>query len=166
MSVLQKIINSTWRSGAKDIHNLARWIRCLFQMALTLDDQISLHCLEQATSIARKRKGVYIPYSVFDYFNALSTDQIVAVPQPLPSRRITLALSDNVQPCRGFLLCWRRWKLPCMGGESIDASLGSGGYEITPSHDGKIFWAKSGRVVVHLAWPRRSRPSDPLHPVR
>ncbi|KAK5089576.1 sporulation-specific protein 22, partial [Cryomyces antarcticus] len=53
-AVLQKIINLTWRSSGNDIVKLARWLRCLFQMALSFDVTISLHCLDQAIDFTRR----------------------------------------------------------------------------------------------------------------
>ncbi|OCK77725.1 SPO22-domain-containing protein [Lepidopterella palustris CBS 459.81] len=57
LAVLQKIINITWRHGGNDIVKLAHWIRCLFQIALSFDEKISLSCLDQATNMARKKQG-------------------------------------------------------------------------------------------------------------
>lgn len=54
---IQKIINRSWRV-TMDLSNLARWMRCLFQIALSSDEQISLHVLDQATSIATRCKDV------------------------------------------------------------------------------------------------------------
>ncbi|KAF2689190.1 SPO22-domain-containing protein [Lentithecium fluviatile CBS 122367] len=55
--VLQKIINMTWRQTNNDIVKLSRWIRCLYQLALTFDENISLKCVDQATQIASARQG-------------------------------------------------------------------------------------------------------------
>ncbi|KAF2872932.1 meiosis protein SPO22/ZIP4 like-domain-containing protein [Massariosphaeria phaeospora] len=57
LSVLQKIINFSWRQTGNDIVKLSRWIRCLFQLALTFDENISLKCLEQAGQVAASRQG-------------------------------------------------------------------------------------------------------------
>lgn len=54
---IQKIINKSWRVSM-DLDNLARWMRCLFQIALMSDEKISLHVLDQATGLATKCKGV------------------------------------------------------------------------------------------------------------
>jgi hypothetical protein len=56
--VLQKIINLTWRQSNKDFVKLSRWLRCLYQLALTFDASISLKCVDQATQIASARHGV------------------------------------------------------------------------------------------------------------
>lgn len=58
LSVLRKIIDLTWRQTEKDITKLARWIRCLFNLALTHDDNISLSCIEKASEIAAANHGV------------------------------------------------------------------------------------------------------------
>ncbi|KAF2090252.1 SPO22-domain-containing protein [Saccharata proteae CBS 121410] len=57
LTVLQKIINLTWRhrSGSTDVAKLARWIRCLFQLSLGFDEKLSLQCIEQAKDVAQKR---------------------------------------------------------------------------------------------------------------
>ncbi|KAI4718779.1 hypothetical protein E4T48_05036 [Aureobasidium sp. EXF-10727] len=59
-SVMERIINTCWRND-KDITRLARWIRCLFQMTLTVDPVISLRCLDQASAIATKAATRQIP---------------------------------------------------------------------------------------------------------
>ncbi|KAL2351922.1 meiosis protein SPO22/ZIP4 like-domain-containing protein [Cryomyces antarcticus] len=61
-AVLQKIINLTWRSSGNDIVKLARWLRCLFQMALSFDVTISLHCLDQAIDFTRRYQSTSTPY--------------------------------------------------------------------------------------------------------
>ncbi|KAF1997925.1 SPO22-domain-containing protein [Amniculicola lignicola CBS 123094] len=57
LSVIEKIINLTWRESNNDIVKLSRWIRCLFRLALTFDEKISLGCLDKATQIAAGRQG-------------------------------------------------------------------------------------------------------------
>jgi hypothetical protein len=54
---IQKIINKSWRIS-KDLGNLSRWMRCLFQIALLSDEKISLYCLDMAINVATKCKGV------------------------------------------------------------------------------------------------------------
>ncbi|KAF2712150.1 SPO22-domain-containing protein [Pleomassaria siparia CBS 279.74] len=61
LSVLQKIINLSWRVTGNDIVKLSRWIRCLFQLALTFDESISMKCLDQAAHIASCRHSVRHP---------------------------------------------------------------------------------------------------------
>jgi hypothetical protein len=58
LSALQKIINASGKSIGFDIVKMSRWIRCLFQLALTYDETVSLKCLDHATRIASTRKGV------------------------------------------------------------------------------------------------------------
>lgn len=62
LSVLQKIVNMTWRQTGNDIVKLSRWLRCLFQLALTYDENISLKCVDQAAQIAAARQGVSCPF--------------------------------------------------------------------------------------------------------
>ncbi|KAJ4356283.1 sporulation-specific protein 22 [Didymosphaeria variabile] len=57
LSALQKIINASGKTAGFDIVKMSRWIRCLFQLALTYDETVSLKCLEHATRIASGRKG-------------------------------------------------------------------------------------------------------------
>ncbi|KAF2281473.1 SPO22-domain-containing protein [Westerdykella ornata] len=66
LKALAKIITLVWRRSDSDIVKISRWIRCLFQLALTFDDAISLRCLEQATSIAAVRHGVRSLTPYFD----------------------------------------------------------------------------------------------------
>lgn len=37
---------------------LSRWIRCLFNLSLELDDEVCFKCIEQVTYIAAKEQGV------------------------------------------------------------------------------------------------------------
>lgn len=56
--MLQKIINLTSKQNGGDIVKLSRWLRCLFNLTLSLDESISLKCLDQVTQIAAKKHGV------------------------------------------------------------------------------------------------------------
>lgn len=58
LSTLQKIINLTSKQNGSDVVRLSRWLRCLFNLTLSLDESISLKCLDQATQIAAKKYGV------------------------------------------------------------------------------------------------------------
>ncbi|GAB7352848.1 hypothetical protein MBLNU459_g3456t2 [Dothideomycetes sp. NU459] len=55
-AVLEKIINISWRTNMGDSTKLARWLRCLFQMTLSIDPAMSLKCLDQACAIANSPK--------------------------------------------------------------------------------------------------------------
>ncbi|KAF2497692.1 SPO22-domain-containing protein [Lophium mytilinum] len=64
LRVLQVIIDKAWRNDSSgnpapngSIRKLARWIRCLFQLAMGFDEKLALNCLTQAIAIAEKRKG-------------------------------------------------------------------------------------------------------------
>lgn len=46
------------RQTGNDISKLSRWIRCLYQLALSYDEGISLKCIGKATEIAAERQGV------------------------------------------------------------------------------------------------------------
>lgn len=63
LGVLQKIINLTSRQNGNDVVRLSRWLRCLFNLTLSLDEKISLKCLDQATQIAAKKQGVRSSHS-------------------------------------------------------------------------------------------------------
>ena len=56
--VLQKIINQASKQKDYDSIKLPRWIRCLFQLSLTFDENISLKCVDQATQLAAAKHGV------------------------------------------------------------------------------------------------------------
>ncbi|PVH94353.1 SPO22-domain-containing protein [Periconia macrospinosa] len=56
LSVLQRVINTTTKQNGDDAGKLARWIRCLFQLSLTFDENVSLRCVEQAITLASTRK--------------------------------------------------------------------------------------------------------------
>ncbi|KAF2804066.1 SPO22-domain-containing protein [Mytilinidion resinicola] len=64
LRVLQTVIDRAWQNDNSGnplpnggIHQLARWIRCLFQLAMGLDESLAQKCLSQAVAIAEKRKG-------------------------------------------------------------------------------------------------------------
>ncbi|KAF3046826.1 hypothetical protein E8E11_007311 [Didymella keratinophila] len=57
LGMLQKIINLTSRQNGNDVVRLSRWLRCLFNLTLPLDEKISLKCLDQVTQIAAKKQG-------------------------------------------------------------------------------------------------------------
>jgi hypothetical protein len=61
LKALQKIITLTWRQTNNDVVKTSRWLRCLFQLALSFDESISFKCLDQASQIASPRQGVSIP---------------------------------------------------------------------------------------------------------
>lgn len=58
LSVLQKIISLTCRQPGSDITKLSRWLRCLFNLALVYDENISLKCVDQVTYMAAKKQAV------------------------------------------------------------------------------------------------------------
>ncbi|QDS73641.1 hypothetical protein FKW77_002299 [Venturia effusa] len=58
---IRKIINRSWRV-TMDLSNMARWMRCLFQIALLSNEDISLHVLDQAATMAMKCKDTSSPF--------------------------------------------------------------------------------------------------------
>jgi hypothetical protein len=60
LSVLEKIIHLTARQTGTDITKLARWLRCLFNLALTYDESISFKCIDEAVALAVKYQGVSV----------------------------------------------------------------------------------------------------------
>jgi hypothetical protein len=50
--VLEKIIRLTARQSGTDMTKLARWLRCLFNLALTSGEHVSFLCTEQAVTLA------------------------------------------------------------------------------------------------------------------
>lgn len=58
LSVLDKIIYLTLRQTGTDVTKLARWLRCLFNLTLACDENISLKCIEQAIELATRQHGV------------------------------------------------------------------------------------------------------------
>jgi len=61
LSVLEKIIKLTSHQTGADMTKLARWLRCLFSIALGYDEKISLSCIELAVTVATKHHGVSFP---------------------------------------------------------------------------------------------------------
>jgi hypothetical protein len=56
--VLDKIVKLTARQSRADMTKLARWLRCLFNLALVSDEHISFLCTEQAVTLATKHHKV------------------------------------------------------------------------------------------------------------
>lgn len=54
--VMQKIINASWKQDKHDVRKLSRWIRCLFQMTLSLNSKMALNCLENAKAVVTRIK--------------------------------------------------------------------------------------------------------------
>ena len=61
IATLQQIINVTWQHDSNDINKLARWIRCLFTLALTSNVDTAEQLLDQAANIAGSSKQVRLP---------------------------------------------------------------------------------------------------------
>ena len=53
---LQEIINATWANGSSQIEKLARWIRCLFTIALTSNTETAEQLLDQVVDITKSAK--------------------------------------------------------------------------------------------------------------
>lgn len=53
---LQKVVNATWRLEGNSIAKLSRWIRCLFQIALTSDVYVAEHLLDQTANLVEEAK--------------------------------------------------------------------------------------------------------------
>lgn len=61
ITILEKIINVTWRHDGQNNEKLCRWIRCLFSLALTSNTAIAEQLLEQVVTIAEGQKKVCDP---------------------------------------------------------------------------------------------------------
>ncbi|KAF2432077.1 SPO22-domain-containing protein [Tothia fuscella] len=58
LKFIQRIINTAWKA-TKNAQNLAKWIRCLFQIAVESSNEIiALYCIDQATMFAKKWKEI------------------------------------------------------------------------------------------------------------
>ena len=77
IATLQQIINLTWQHDSNNIDKLARWIRCLFTLALTSNVDTAEQLLGQAVNIAERSKQVRIPVNSFKHFtsNACTAEQ-------------------------------------------------------------------------------------------
>lgn len=53
---VQLIVNVTWKLEGNSMAKLSRWIRCLFQIALTSDAYVAEHLLEQIADIVKDAK--------------------------------------------------------------------------------------------------------------
>lgn len=103
LSALQKIINLTSRQNGNDIVKLARWLRCLFNLTLTYNEEISIKCLEQAIQIAVKKQGVRLnssnssrlnsKHAQHTYRASIPSTLITTPPPSSPERR-----EDDVEP--------------------------------------------------------------------
>ncbi|KAI9690965.1 MAG: hypothetical protein M1822_008585 [Bathelium mastoideum] len=54
LATIQKVITLSWRASGHDMVKVSRWLRCLFSMALMVDANISLMCLDQAAHLVRQ----------------------------------------------------------------------------------------------------------------
>jgi len=54
ITTLQQIINITWQHESYDIEKLSRWIRCLFNLALTSNDETAERLLDQVARIGEE----------------------------------------------------------------------------------------------------------------
>ena len=54
----QQIVNIGWRLEDIDTVKLARWVRCLFQLALTTKNEIAEFLLDQVSTLAQNEKMV------------------------------------------------------------------------------------------------------------
>lgn len=55
---LQQIINATLNRDSSDVQKLSRWIRCLFNLALTSNVETAEQLLDQVAAIAKNAKQV------------------------------------------------------------------------------------------------------------
>jgi len=60
--ILQQIVNLSWRVDGIDMTRLARWVRCLFQLALTSRAEIAEFLLDQVCALAKDDKTVCIHF--------------------------------------------------------------------------------------------------------
>ena len=51
-------MNMSWRSEGADVAKLSRWIRCLFQLALTSNIEVAEHLLSQVLTMAKDSEMV------------------------------------------------------------------------------------------------------------
>jgi hypothetical protein len=97
LNALQTVVNRAYRhdsTGAPapsgGIANLARWLRCLFQLAMGIDPGLAFNALGQATGIAAKRKGTANP------FPALELEWLVATAW---NHTVDLYCNDQEEDC-------------------------------------------------------------------
>ncbi|XPS72064.1 sporulation-specific protein 22 [Ascochyta lentis] len=103
LSMLQKIINLTSRQDGNDTTKLSRWIRCLFNSTLNIDETISLKCLDQATQIAAKKHGVRLHQTSSDLLNSKRTQcphesGSLSLSIATPATSSPVKLEDDVNP--------------------------------------------------------------------
>lgn len=96
LGTLQTIINLSWRQGDNDIEKISRWIRCLFQLALTFDESISIKCLDQANKLADGLHGVCFPPPL-PFSSSFSLRYLILhlVTLPLPPNRTRMACNHR-----------------------------------------------------------------------
>lgn len=64
-STMRLIINEIFELEEFDYEKLAKYIRCMFQAILGLDDTAALQLVDQAIQIAREGKEVSLCFSLF-----------------------------------------------------------------------------------------------------
>ena len=58
ITTLQQIINATWHKESYSVEKLARWIRCLFTLALTSNVETAEQLLDQVESMVEEARKV------------------------------------------------------------------------------------------------------------
>lgn len=124
----QQIVNKVYRPDSGDIDRLARWIRCLFSLALSSNAEMSENIVDQVISIAGSAKEVCLSVPrtfCHQYLSSLQErGELTGKPQkqtethPLPSRRARMDRDDGFQPGRGPVLRVAGRGVPAVGGES------------------------------------------------
>ena len=76
---LQQIINITWQLHGSNIDRLARWIRCLFALALTSNVEIAEQLLDQVSNIveASRRQSMKYPAEELEWLSATTFNRAI-----------------------------------------------------------------------------------------
>lgn len=95
-NVLQHIVNHSWRRDRSNMLKVARWIRCVFRMTLSVNTAMAMQCLEQAAAIAARvtstaRPGEQYPQTELEWLASTAfnhaVDLFCASEQQLEYRR-------------------------------------------------------------------------------
>jgi hypothetical protein len=135
LMVLDKIIKLTSHQTGTDITKLARWLRCLFNLALTHDESISSRCIDHAIKVATHHHGVSqtsrdIPHQAivkptqdFPMINAFATITPPPYPDPVEFEDNEDSANDEIKEAGRYPPTELEWLATSTFNHAIDYYL-------------------------------------------
>lgn len=125
---LKKIINEAWSLESLDSSKLAKYMRCLFQVALSDSPHIAEQLLDQVQSMAEEASQVrFLNYTSYshprDTIQLIQTNTLHNTDLPtLPHGRTGMDRGPRVQPRCGSVLRRPGRGVSGLGGEGVQRS--------------------------------------------